>query len=387
MSHEPPPGAGGRAARLLEPIYLDWNSTSPPHPNVLEAMRRAASVAWANPASVHGLGRKAKQLVESVRELAAESIGAHPRDLVFTSGGTEANNWALNRVAGLVVSRLEHPSITKQAERLADSGCKVRWVTPTEKGQINPATVRDALRDMPRLSVVAAMAVNHETGVIQPVEAIAEVAHELGAFVHVDAVQALGKLSAGAWKAWDTVTVAGHKIRGPKGVGVLAWRSPRPIPSPLVVGGGQERGLRPGTVDPVSIAGFGAALERLDEYAKAQEGLVGLRDKLEAGLADIMQPNTDSGTQRLGHVSSLFALGWPAEELVAAMDLEGVCISAGSACAAGSAEVSPVIQAMLGTARARSTVRVSLGELTTAAEIDAVVEAFHSVIRRTSAVT
>ena len=364
------------------PIYFDWNSTSPPHASVVEDMRCVAMECWANPASVHGWGRRAKQLVESVRDLAAECIGAHPRDLLFTSGGTEANNWALDDAPGLVVSRLEHPSITRQAERLAGRGRPVRWVSVTGSGQVDPDSVRAALRDMPSGSVVAAMAVNHETGIVQPIEAIGNVAHEFGAFLHVDAVQALGKLPLSRWTAWDSVAVAAHKIRGPKGVGVFAWKAPRPPPSPLMVGGGQERGLRPGTVDPVNIAGFGTALARLGEHSASQSRLRVLRDKLETELSDVMQCNVGPSLERLSHVASLFAPTWPAEELVAAMDLEGVCISAGSACSAGTSEVSQVIEAMLGTTRAHSTVRVSLGELTTETEIDVGLEAFHRVLRR-----
>jgi len=367
---------------MLAPIYFDWNSTSPPHPTVVEAMRRAAMECWANPASVHGWGRRAKHLVESVRDLAAECIGAHPRDVLFTSGGTEANNWALDDAPGLVVSRLEHPSITKQAERLAGKGRPVKWVSVVGAGQVNPDAVRAALLDMPPGSVVATMAVNHETGIVQPIEAIANVAHEFGAFLHVDAVQALGKLPLNKWTAWDSVAVAAHKIRGPKGVGVFAWKAPRPLPRPLLTGGGQERGLRPGTVDPVNIAGFGTALARLGDHAANQSRLRVLRDKLEHELSDVMQRNVGPSLERLSHVASLFAPTWPAEELVAAMDLEGVCISAGSACSAGTSEISPVIEAMLGTARARSTVRVSLGELTTETEIDLGLEAFHRVLRR-----
>jgi len=367
---------------VVTPVFLDWNSTSPPHPDVVAAMGRAASYSWANPASVHALGRHAKHLVENVRDQAAARIGANARDLVFTSGGTEANNWALSDAPGLVLTRLEHPSVAKVAERLAVLGRPVTWLPVDRDGIISPAQVRQALANMPRGTVVAAMAVNHETGIIQPVNAIADVAHEFGAFVHVDAVQAFGKLALDSWNGWDSLTLAAHKVRGPKGVGLLAWRHPRPIPSPLLFGGGQERGLRPGTVDPLNIAGFGAAIERLEVYQQGQLRLAGFRDRLELELQPLAQSNVAAGAPRLAHVSSLFVPGWPAEELVAAMDLEGVCISAGSACAAGTAEVSPVIEAIHGTARARASVRVSLGELTTPEDVDAGVAAFRRVLAR-----
>ena len=362
------------------PIYLDWNATSPPHSDVIDAMQSAAATTWGNPASVHTWGRRSKHLVESVRDLIASSIGVDSRDFVFTSGGTEANNWALHEIPGLVLSRLEHPSVTKQAERLERLGRPVHWVPVRRTGCLEPNAVQAALVDMPRGTVVAAMAVNHETGVIQPLAAIAEVAHDFGAFMHVDAVQAFGKLPSSAWNSWDSVSLAAHKVRGPKGIGALAWRTRRTIPVPILAGGGQERGLRPGTVDPVLVAGFGAAVERLPKYLESQARLATLRARVETQLDGLAQPNVDDSVARLGHVSNLFANGWLAEELVAALDLEGLCISSGSACAAGTAEVSPVITAMHGTERARSSIRISLGETTSEDEIDRAIEVFRRVL-------
>ena len=367
-------------SRQNKPIYLDWNSTSPPHPDVIDAMQSVAKDNWANPASVHALGRRSKHLIETVRDAIADCIDAHPRDFVFTSGGTEANNWALHDVPGLVLSRLEHPSVTKQADRLGQMGRPVRWLPTDSAGQIEPDAVAAALQGMPRGTLVAAMAVNHETGVIQPLEAIAEVVHGLGAFMHVDAVQALGKLPLSAWNSWDSVALAAHKIRGPKGIGALAWRASRTVPAPILVGGGQERGLRPGTVDPVLVTGFGAAVERLPQYFESHGRLTELRARLESQLAGLVESNAVKPVTRLGHVSSLFVHGWPAEELVAALDLEGLCISSGSACAAGTAEVSPVITAMYGVERARSSIRISLGETTSEGEIEQAIEIFRQVL-------
>jgi cysteine desulfurase len=369
-------------SKPTQPVYLDWNSTSPPHSVVLEAMQLAARHLWANPSSVHAPGRQAKELVESVRELIARLIGANYRDLAFTSSGTEANNWALHDAPGLVLSRLEHPSVTKQGERLADLGRPVRWLEVPRSGEIDPSAVASALASMPRGTLVTAMAVNHETGVIQPLEAIAAAVRDSGAFIHVDAVQALGKLPPSAWSSWDSVAITAHKIRGPKGIAALAWKGTRPIPSPILFGGGQERGLRPGTVDPVLVAGFGAAIERLPEYLESYGQLARLRDRLESGLADLVQNNVPDGVSRLGHVSSMFVSGWPAEELAAALDLEGLCVSSGSACAAGTAEASPVIASMYDSSRARSTLRVSLGETTTQEEIALAIEIFRRVLAR-----
>ena len=249
-------------------IYLDWNSTSPPHPDVYEAMQCAATHVWANPASVHAPGRRSKNLIESVRDLLARLIGAHPRDIVFTSGGTEANNWALHDVSGLVLSRLEHPSVTRQGERLEKLNRPVRWLDVGATGRVEPDSVSKALIGMPAGTFVAVMAVNHETGVVQPLSAISEPVRKYGAFLHVDAVQALGKLPVTSWNCWDTIAIGAHKIRGPKGIGALAWKSGTPIPPPILVGGAQERGLRPGTVDPVLAAGFGAALDSIGSFRR-----------------------------------------------------------------------------------------------------------------------
>jgi cysteine desulfurase len=365
------------------PVYLDWNSTTPISNEVLAAMRWAAENAWANPSSVHSLGRQSKSLIENVRGELAEMIGARPSEVVFTAGGTESNNYALAHAPGLVLSTLEHPSVTRQAERLADMGRPVRWLEVCPNGQVDVDSLSSCLCDMPPGSRVAVMAVNHETGVIQPLETIASVVHQRGAWLHVDAVQALGKTDPGAWSCWDTVSVGAHKVRGPKGIGALAWKCGVPIPRPLLVGGTQEWGIRPGTVDPILVAGFGAALEHARASPSQQCRLKPLRNQFELATWPLAEPNVCDDANRLDHVASLYVRGWSGAELAAALDLEGICVSAGSACAAGTAEVSPVIAAMLGVERARSTIRVSLGETTTEWEIQRAIEAFHRVMART----
>lgn len=374
-------------------IYLDWNATTPPHPDVLQAMHETAERAWANPSSVHGAGRKAKAAVESAREVLAARIGYSARDIVFTSGGTEANNLALLRLFAasldglLVTSRLEHPSVTALAEALEGRGLKVCWLPVPSSGRIDPEDVRRALREAttgPRL--VALQAVNHETGVVQPVSEVASIAHELGAEVHVDAVQALGKLPPATWSFADSVSFAAHKIRGPKGIGALAVR-PGLVLRPLLHGGSQERGLRPGTTDPIAAAGFGAAARRTDSGPTRYEALAPLRDELEASLLDLgarlgCRPFRNGEGPRAPHVLNLSFPGWSSDELAAALDLEGVYVSAGSACAAGTSEPSPVITAMVGRERARSALRISLGEDTESREIPQVLTAFERVLRR-----
>lgn len=354
-------------------IYLDWNATSPPHPEVVAAMHAVAASAWGNPSSVHGAGRRARSLIESARELVAAALGFDARDTLFTSGGTEANNLALSGARALVTSRIEHPSVVRVAEALERGGVPVRWLPVPSDGRLRPEDVGAALAAMPERTTVAVMAANHETGVIQPVLEIANAVHARGGILHVDAVQALGKLKATHWATADSVAIAAHKIRGPKGIGALAWR-PGLAPKPVLLGGAQERGLRPGTQDAVAAHGFAVAIRRLETLFAAQLRLEQLRDAFER--AAVTRAQVNGTAPRLGHVCNVSVAGWRGDELVAALDLCGVRVSSGSACSAGSAEPSPVIDAMLGRARALAAVRVSLGEDTTADEAHAAISLF-----------
>jgi cysteine desulfurase len=358
-------------------IYLDWNATTPPHPRVLEAMQKAARNAWGNPSSVHAAGRRARAVLEETREAVAGLLELHPRDVLFCSGGTEANNLALRSAPGLATSRIEHPSVIRVAELLAAQGRPVEWLPVPPSGRIEPEAVGEALTRLPAGSVVALMAANHETGVIQPVAEVAERVHAAGARLHVDAVQALAKLPAERWRMADSIALAGHKMRGPKGIGVLAWRGP--APEPLLLGGSQERGLRPGTPDAALAAGLGAALElALDGPARYQE-LAVLRDELESELSAFAEPN-GADAPRLPHVSNQSFRGWRGDELVAALDLCGVRVSSGSACSAGSSEPSGVISAMLGRERGSSALRVSLGDGSGPEQVRGAIDAFLRVL-------
>jgi cysteine desulfurase len=358
-------------------VYLDWNSTTPPHASVLARMQAAAVEAWGNPSSVHAAGRRARALVESARDAIGSVLGFDARDVILTGGGTEANNLALRGAAALVTSRIEHPSVVRVAEALAAAGRPVEWLPVGPAGRIDPADVAAALERVPRGATVALMAVNHETGVVQPVAEVAGVAHAAGARLHSDAVQAVGRVEARVWAGADSVALAGHKVRGPKGIGALAWKGAPP--APVLLGGAQERGARPGTVDPVAAAGLGAALERLDPARWA--GLAPLRDRLEAALGGQATVN-GRGAPRAPHVTSLWFPGSRGDELVAALDLEGVMVSSGAACSAGTQEPSPVVAAMLGPERAASTIRVSLGEETTSADVERAILALLRVLSR-----
>ncbi|HMJ09908.1 MAG TPA: cysteine desulfurase family protein [Polyangiaceae bacterium] len=360
-------------------VYLDWNATTPPLPEVLEAMHAVALSAWGNPSSVHAAGRRARVHVEEAREELAGALGRSARDVWFTSGGTEANNLALSGAPALVTSRIEHPSVVRSAEGLAERGVAVHWLPVPPSGAIEPERVGEALAGVTPGAVVAVMAANHETGVIQPIPRIAEVCRAHGALLHVDAVQAFGKLDRAWWQDADSVALAAHKIRGPKGVGALVGR-PGWAPRPVLRGGAQERGLRPGTLDAAALAGFRVAVRYAQLGPERYASLAALRDRFEHELSAIALVNGE-GAQRLPHVSNLSVQGFRGDELVAALDLQGVRISSGSACSAGTSEPSPVIAAMLGRGRAESAIRVSMGDETRAMDIERALHAFRRALR------
>jgi cysteine desulfurase len=327
---------------------------------------------------VHAAGRRARALVETTRERLADLVGVHPRDVVLTSGGTEANNLALSGAPALIVSRLEHPSVTRVAERLEGRGVPVTWLPDLPSGQIDLAALEAVLSGQRDGFIVAVQAANHETGVLQPIDRIRPMVRAAGGRLHVDAVQAVGKVPATAWLGADSLAVAAHKLRGPKGIGALAWSGP---PPPVLVGGAQERGLRPGTLDPLAAAGFGRALEHaahggVERYAR----LSVLRDRLEQRLSGWTTVN--GAAPRLPHVSNLSVRGWRGAELVAALDLLGVRLSSGSACSAGTTEPSPVVTEMVGHERAASAIRLSLGDATRDETVDRAIGSLIQLLER-----
>lgn len=361
-------------------VYLDWNATTPPLEEVVAVMAQAARESWGNPASVHGTGRAARDLVETAREEVARLVGASARDVIFTSGGTEANNLALRQAPAVVTSQLEHPSVTRVAELLEAEGKPVRWLPVPASGRLEPDAVREALGELPAGAVVAMAAANHETGVVQLLERVTEVVRAAGARLHVDAVQVVGKLPAALLAGADTLSLAAHKIRGPKGIGALVHR-PERAPRPLLVGGSQERGRRPGTVDPVAAAGFRVAAAWAAQQVSERAALAVLRDRLEQQLVGRGALANGAEVERLAHVANLSFPGCAGDELVAALDLLGVAVASGSACSAGTTEPSKIISSMLGLERARGAVRVSLGDTTTPHDIDFALAAFERVLR------
>jgi cysteine desulfurase len=369
-------------------VYLDWNATTPPLDAVIEAMAEAARETWGNPSSVHAFGRAARARVEGAREAVAALAKCDPRDVVLTSGGTEANNLALRSAFAhdggvLVTSRLEHPSVARVAEALDEEGrARVRWLRVLPQGTVDLDDLARALSEGD-VRLVALQAVNAETGVLQPVREVIEMAHRAAARVHVDTVQSFGRSDDVAEDA-DTRSLAAHKMRGPKSIGALITRPGLPV-APVLLGGSQERGIRPGTVDPVAAAGLGMAARHASASPARWAALAPLRDHLEAGLLGAARTGArvnGANATRAFHVTSVAFRGWNSAELVAALDLEGVAASGGSACSAGTAEPSTVLRAMGDLESATSSIRFSLGEDTTADDVAFALSAAARVLAR-----
>lgn len=346
-------------------------------------MREASATAWANPSSVHADGRLAARSLEEARAAIGELLDADPRDVVFTSGGTEANNLALRsalaRPGRLLVSALEHPSVTRVAASVPD---RVRWLRVLPSGRVDLEDLERALGEG-ETAAVALQSVNHETGVVQPVaDAIALVnVRAPGTWFHVDAVQSVAKVEPALHGFGATSrSVAAHKLRGPKGIGALVLL-PRTKLVPVLVGGAQERGVRPGTLDGVLAAGFAAAARHAKTGPERYAAVAARRDAIERAFVDL-GAEVNGSAARAHHVTNLFVPTWYGPELVAALDLEGVSIASGSACSAGTLDPSPVIEAMFDRARAARSVRLSLGETTSDDEIARAIATVRVVLGR-----
>jgi cysteine desulfurase len=368
-------------------IYLDHHAAAPTPDAVWQAMQRAAAVAWANPTSAHAAGRASRRLLEEAREAIADAIGAAAADVVLTSGGTEACNLAIRGLAAqhtrVVTSAVEHPAVAESVRAVAS---EERELVVLDVRQGRPPSVDELATHVDARTLVAIQWVNHETGTLFPVHDYARVCRERRAHLFVDATQALGKVpvnveSLGA----DAIAIAAHKVGGPAGAGACWIRRGLEL-TPVLAGGSQERGRRPGTPDTLGMVGFGAACRLIDERLAAQRQVASLRDRLEAMLLDLGGA-LNAGPPRVATASNLSFRGWGAPLLVGALDLEGVCVSAGAACSSGLQEPSAVIRAMYPDEqwRARSAVRISLGIETTVRDIETAFRAFQRVLARAEA--
>lgn len=387
------------------PAYLDHAATTPMRQEAVAALAEAAARVG-NPSSVHQAGRAARRVVEEARELVADRLGAHPTEVVFTSGGTEADNLAVRGLgmsgpagAGVrrrvLTSAVEHHAVLDPAASLAErEGAEVVVLPVDGAGVVLLDALREALAGGPGPgAVVSVMWANNEVGTVQPVARVAELAREHGALVHSDAVQAVGRLLVDfAASGLDAMTVSAHKLGGPVGVGALVVRRGTPL-EPLVRGGGQERGLRPGTVPTALIRSFAVALDLATAEREAEAArLAGLRDALVAGVlrevpdAVVRGAWPDGGAgaggwTRLPGNAHLTFPGCDSEALLFGLDRAGVAASAGSACQAGVQRASHVLAAMgVPEAEARGAVRFSLGWTSTAADVEAVLDAIGQVV-------
>ncbi len=358
---------------MVERAYLDWNASAPLRPEARAAMTAALEHSG-NPSSIHQEGRLARRLVEDAREKVASLVGAAPDAVVFTSGGTEANMLALMPVSGrarLLVSAIEHPSVRSGGRFPAN---RVEEIPATAEGEVDLAALGRRLARLDEAPVVSIMLANNESGVVQPVAQASEIVRAAGGILHVDAIQAAGRIPVDiAGLGADLLTLSAHKLGGPKGVGALVRRGRAQVGA-LITGGGQERNLRAGTENVAGIAGFGAAADaaRLG-LAEQAERIAELRDRLEAGLLRISPDAVIFGRQRERLPNTtLFAIpGAKAETAVIALDLEGIAVSSGAACSSGKVQASHVLAAMgVAPELARGAVRVSLGHATGESEID-----------------
>ena len=355
--------------------YLDHNATSPLRPAALDAMVEALR-AGGNPSSVHGVGRKARAIVDKARREVAAVVGARPADAIFTSGGTEANNLALSGAgrARVLVSAIEHDSVRRVVP--------IAEILPVDgDGVLDLGALERALAASVEPALVSVMLANNETGVLQPISDVVRLARAAGALVHCDAVQGVGKVPVDFHGLGiDYLSLSGHKLGGPTGVGALVIRSGAPL-QPDRLGGAQESNRRAGTENVAGIAGFGAAAEQ----AASGLDVAALRDRIELALVQIAVGARVFGANaaRIGNTTCISMPGVPAETQVVALDLAGVCISAGAACSSGKVQRSSVLEAMgVPAVEAACASRISLGWNTESADIECLIAAWQNLYIR-----
>jgi cysteine desulfurase len=371
-------------------IYLDHNATTPVHPCVINAMAPFLRVYWGNPSSPHRVGREARLAIDRAKERIAQCLGCRRAELVFTAGGTEADNLAIRGVAGalkgrgnhVVTTAIEHHAVLHTCKALEADGFRTTYLPVDSNGVVNVDALVRSLT--PETILVSVMHANNETGVIQPVEHIAEEVRKRGIIFHIDAVQTAGKIPFQISRLGaHLVAISGHKVYGPKGIGILYIEQGTPL-LPLITGGAQENGLRAGTENVAAIVGLSEAIVLADSALKTEEHrLSRLRDQLESRLHKNLSGFIVNGgsVPRVPNTSNLSFHRVDGESIVLALELSDICISTGSACSTGDPEPSHVLLAMgLSPERAQGSIRVSLGKETEEKDIEVTVGALVTAI-------
>ena len=374
-------------------IYLDHNATTPLAPSVADAMAQAMREDFGNPSSVHYFGQKAKRRVDDARSAVAALLGGTPAEVVFTSGGTEADNLALRGAAEaraasgrrhLIASAVEHEAVLNTLKALTRLGWRTTLLPVDASGIVSPAALADVIDD--ETAVVSVMHANNEIGTLQPVTDLAAIAHEHGALFHTDAVQSTGKLPIDlSALGVDLLSLSGHKFNGPKGVGAL-WIRRGVRLSAIQTGGRHERNRRAGTENVPALAGLGVAADLASRTRHEHASrFATLRDRLEEGILGGVSGTAVNGdrARRVPNTSNISFDGIEAESLLIALDLEGIAVSTGSACSSGTLEPSHVLRAMgLPHQRVQSSIRFSLGAGNTVEQIDRVIVALPAIVHR-----
>jgi len=362
-------------------IYLDNNATTQVAPEVFEAMQPYLTNLYGNPSSAHAPGREMRRAVEAAREQVTALLGArNASEIVFTSCGSESDNWAIGGFLEqnparrhIITTRVEHEAVRRLCEHLAEIGCEVTWLEVDEEGSLDLDELRNSLRR--DTGIVSIMLANNETGVLFPINKIGRIIRENSdAVFHVDGVQAVGKIPINLRDSQiDLFSISGHKFHAPKGVGALYVREGIKLP-PFIIGGGQESGRRSGTEAVPNIVGLGRACQLANEFT-GHEGIMALRDRLEqqilANIADAKVNGTTDPDRRLPNTSNISFEGLRAPDIVAQLDAKGICVSTGSACHSESSTISPVLAAMkILESSALGSVRFSLGRYNVEADIE-----------------
>ena len=375
-------------------VYMDANATTPLLPEVFEAMRPYWMEHYGNASSIHQQGQRARTAVDQARETLAEFFGCHAAEVVFNSGGTEGDNNALFGLLHpgdhLITTAIEHSAVLAAADRLAHDGIETTQIAPRPNGLIDPMDILRAIR--PETRLISVMLANNETGVIQPVEEIGRIAAQTGVFFHIDAVQGAGKIPIDVKRiGCHILTISGHKMYAPKGIGAMFVRKGTPL-DPLLVGGSHERRRRAGTENVPSIVALGKAAEIAMHGLEsgAMYRVAALRDRLENGILARIPGSGVNGADAQGKIapraantSNIWFDQLEGEALVIALDLKGLSVSGGSACHSGATEPSHVLMAMgLDKARARASLRFSLLKTVTEADIDYALEVVPAAVER-----